>query len=155
MSAVLISEIAIASAEYPSSIWKYAGLDVCADGRGRSRRKEHLIKREYINKGGVVAERDSITFNPWLKTKLRVLAECLIKANNPEYRTIYDNYKHRLQTMPQHAEKTPGHRHAMSLRYMLKWFLRDLYNAWRPLEGLPVAPTYLEAKGGKQHGIAA
>jgi hypothetical protein len=28
----------------------------------------------------------------------------------------------------------------------------DLYNGWRKLEGLPVAPTYFEAKSGKQHG---
>jgi hypothetical protein len=34
---------------------------------------------------------------------------------------------------------------------MIKSFLRDLYNAWRPLEGLPVAPTYNEAKQGHVH----
>jgi len=38
---------------------------------------------------------------------------------------------------------------------MIKMFLVDLYNAWRRLEGLPVAPTYSEAKLGKVHKIAA
>jgi hypothetical protein len=36
----------------------------------------------------------------------------------------------------------------MALRYMIKIFLIDLYNNWRRLEGLPVAPPYSEAKLG-------
>ena len=39
----------------------------------------------------------------------------------------------------------------MAIRYMIKQFLADLYNAWRPLEGLEVAPTYAEAKLGIKH----
>jgi hypothetical protein len=37
MAGVLISEIDIERAEYPSSLWALAGLDVAADGRGRGR----------------------------------------------------------------------------------------------------------------------
>ena len=154
MSAVLISEIDIRKAEYPSSIWKYAGYDVALDGQGRSRRKAHLVRLKYTDKKGEEQERDSITFNPWLKTKLFVLAGCFLKANSP-YREAYDNYKHRLDTMPQHQDKTKGHKHAMAMRYMLKMFLADFYNHWRRLEGLPVAPTYFEAKSGRKHGEAA
>jgi hypothetical protein len=112
MSAVLISEIDITKAEYPSSLHKYAGLDcvivgkyidesgkefiipayqveefyktamsdmvMMAHGRypvelvgvGRSRKEFCLVKKDYISKDGAAKTRDSITFNPFLKTKL-------------------------------------------------------------------------------------
>ena len=158
MAGVIISEIDITQAEYPSSLWKYAGLDVASDGQGRSRRKEHLVKKEYVNKKGKTEERNSITFNPFLKTKLTgVLGASFIKqpADKCKYREIYDGYKHRLENMDAHQEKSKGHRHNMAVRYMIKIFLVDLYNAWRPLEGLAVAPTYSEAKLGKTHRKAA
>lgn len=154
MSAVIISEFDITKAEYPSSLWAYAGFDVGQDGRGRSRRKEHLVKKEYVTKDGDISERDSITFNPWLKTKLYVLATCLIKAGGT-YKAVYDGYKNRLENHPNWVEKTKGHRHAAAMRFMIKRFLVDLYNAWRPLEGLPVAPEYSQDKLGMEHKKAA
>ena len=154
MSGVIISEIDIRKSEYPSSVHKYAGLDVAADGRGRSRKAEHLVLVEYTDKQGETKERNSITFNPWLKTKLYVLATCFIKSGSP-YREVYDNYKHRLEHMPAHADKSKGHRHAMAMRYMIKKFLTDLYAKWRELEGLPVATPYSEGKLGIIHKIAA
>lgn len=152
MSAVIISEIDIHKSKYVSSIWKYAGLDVAPDGAGRSRRAEHLIDREYINAKGEPAVRKSITFNPWLKTKLiGVLASSFLRAGNEKYRKIYDDYKHRLENHDKHKEKTKGHRHDMALRYMIKIFIIDLYANWRKMEGLEVAPTYQEAKLGHKH----
>ena len=151
MSAVIISEIDIARAQYPSSLWKYAGLDVVGSA-GRSRKKEHLREIDYINKEGKPAKRVGITFNPLLKTKLTgVLGPCLIKAKGSSYKPIYDGYKHRLENHPGWAERTKGHRHNAAIRYMVKRFLVDLYNAWRQLEGLPVAPEYSLAKLGLQH----
>jgi hypothetical protein len=158
MAGVIISEIDITKAEYPSSLHKYAGLDVAPDGQGRSRRKEHLEDSEYKDKDGEVQTKKGITFNPFLKTKLvGVLGSSFLKQSPDkcEYRKIYDEYKHRLEHMDAHKEKSKGHRHNMAIRYMIKMFLVDLYNAWRPLEGLPVAPTYSEAKLGKVHKIAA
>lgn len=113
MAAVIISEIDIHKAEYPSSLCKYAGLDVVivgeytndkgikktiraedidlwlenndpdettmlAEGKypvtfngiGRNRRDYSLVKRAYIDKDGKESIRDSISFNPFLKTKL-------------------------------------------------------------------------------------
>ena len=99
-----------------------------------------------------------ITFNPFLKTKLTgVLGASFLKQSPDKcvYRKIYDDYKHRLEHMDAHKEKSKGHRHNMAIRYMIKMFLIDLYNEWRPLEGLPVAPTYTEAKLGKVHNKAA
>lgn len=156
MAGVLLSEIDIAKARYPSSLWKYAGLDVAADGGGRSRKAEHLVKREYVNRAGEAAERNGITFNPFLKTKLiGVLAPSFIKLANPIYAPIYRGYKHRLENHPAHAEKSKGHRDNMAKRYMIKQFLADLHREWRTLEGLPVPPPYSEGKLGIDHRKAA
>ena len=156
MAGVLISEIDIARAAYPSSLWKYSGLDVADDGRGRSRRKEHLVQRTYTDADGAEQVRDSITFNPWLKTKLvGVLGPCLIKAKNETYDPIFRDYKHRLEHHAIYKDVSKGHRQNMAVRHMVKMFLRDLYCAWRPLEGLRVAPSYAEAKLGRVHRQAA
>jgi hypothetical protein len=55
---------------YASTIWKYAGLAVEKDGLGQSRQTQHLIDRQYIDKKGKPQIKKSITFNPFLKTKL-------------------------------------------------------------------------------------
>lgn len=112
IAGIIISEIDIHKAEYPSSLHKYAGLDVvivgfykddsgkehtvpadqieayfaanegavemlaegkypvCVKGMGRSRRDFCLENKSYVNKAGEEAVRRSITFNPFLKTKL-------------------------------------------------------------------------------------
>lgn len=123
MAGVIMSEIDIHRAEYPSSLWKYCGLDVIVTGHyvddqgnkktvraedveafyadgdydkvmiaenkyvinfqnvGRSRKLESLVKREYVKSNGEVAFRDSITYNPWLKTKLiGVLATSFLRC---------------------------------------------------------------------------
>ena len=160
MSAVILSEIDIAKARYPSSLWAYAGLDVVAaaadqEWKGRSRHREHLREIEYTNKDGKVAKRLGITFNPLLKTKLTgVLGPCLIKSGSQPYKAIYDGYKHRLESHPKWAARTKAHRHNAAIRYMIKRFLCDLYAAWRPLEGLPASPEYAAAKLHLTHRAA-
>ena len=152
MGGVIISEIDISKAKYPSSLWKYAGLDVADDGAGRSKRKEHLVDVEYKNKDGKPAIRKGITFNPFLKTKLiGVLGTSFLRQGSPGYRDIYDGYKNRLQNHPQHKDKSKGHRHNMAIRYMIKSFLIDLHGVWRELEGYPAAVPYSEAKLGLLH----
>ena len=158
MAGVILSEINIHAAEYPSSLWKYAGLDVAGDGQGRSRRKEHLVESTYIDADGVEQKKNGISFNPFLKTKLvGVLGSSFIKqsAAKCQYRKIYDDYKHRLENSPAHADKSKGHRHNMAVRYAVKRFLADLYVAWRTLEGLPVANEYSVDKLGIVHHKAA
>jgi hypothetical protein len=118
---------------------------------GRSRRREHLVKRTYINKEGKEAERDSITFNPFLKTKLiGVLGPSFLRTRSP-YSTLYYEYKNRYQTDPNKGgsgEWTKGHIHNAAIRAMMKQFLSDLYGAWRPLEGLPRYDRYDVVKQG-------
>jgi len=158
MAGVILSEINIHAAQYPSSLWMYAGLDVAGDGRGRSRRKEHLVESTYIDADGVEQKKNGISFNPFLKTKLvGVLGSSFIKqsATKCQYRKIYDDYKHRLENSPAHADKSKGHRHNMAVRYAVKRFLADLYVAWRKLEGLPVANEYSVDKLGIVHHEAA
>lgn len=165
MAGVIISEFDIHKARYPSSLWAYAGLDVGADGMGRSRRKEHLRETEYTDRAGKPAKRMGITFNPFLKTKLvGVLGSSFLRAGDSEYVDVYREYKHRLEShvrygVPNDGTKdendriitSKGRRHNMATRYMIKRFLVDLYKAWRALEGLPVAPEYNEAKLGHRH----
>lgn len=156
MAGVIISEIDIQKAIYPSSLWKYAGLSVERDGRGTSKRKEHLIDAEYTDAEGEIKTKKSITFNPFLKTKLvGVLAGSFIKAGNNKYDTIYRDYKLRLENMSAHEEKTKGHRNNMAKRYMIKMFLVDLHREWRALEGLSVAVPYSEGKLDIHHRKAS
>lgn len=151
MAGVLIGEIDIEKARYPSSLWKYAGLDVGDDGAGRSRRAEHLVDREYTAADGEVKTRKSITFNAFLKTKLiGVLATSLLRCGNKHYGGIYADYKHRLES--KWPDTSKGHRHNAALRYMVKMFLVDLHVAWRELERLPVTTPYSEGKLGIVHG---
>lgn len=153
MSGVIISEFDITRAQYPSSFWRYAGLDVGPDGRGRSRRKEHLIEVDYTNKEGEVSTKKSITFNPFLKTKLTgVLGPSFLKASSP-YAEIYYNYKARLQARqdPPWDEATKLHIHNAANRYMLKMFLLDLHLKWRYVAGLERTKPYHEEKLGIIH----
>ena len=170
MAAVLISELDPHKARHASSFWRYAGLDVGDDGRGRSKRADHLVTRPYTTKDGTPSERLSITYNPFLKTKLMgVLAGSFLRSASP-YRAVYDGYKHRLENHAVYgvaAEEalspterkaqgiTKGRRHMMAQRYMVKIFLLDLWKRWRALEGLPVGPSYAEALLGHTHGEEA
>lgn len=155
MGGVIVAEVDIHKARHVSNLWSYAGLDVAADGRGRSRRAEHLVPREYADKKGETQVRQSITFNPFLKTKLLgVLASSFLRVGNEQYRAIYDGYKHRLENHEIHKEKSKGWRHAMAMRYMVKMFLCDLYLTWRPMEGLTITQSYQDAKLGGHRDAA-
>ena len=152
MAAIIISTIDIHKATYASTIHAYAGLDVAADGKGRGKTKAHLVKREYTDAEGKLQLKDSVTFNPFLKTKLlAVLGGAFLKCGSP-YRQSYDNYKHRLQNRVDTKDFTKGHIHNMAIRYMVKRFLADLYENWRALENLPVYNPYEADKlGMKPH----
>jgi len=172
MSAVILAEFDIHKAERISQFWAYAGVDVASDGRGRSRRKEHLVEQTYIDKDGDEQIKNGLSFNPFLKAKLvGVLGSCFVRqpAEESKYRTVYDNYKHRLEHHAVYGvdhdevrkvemkEKTGHkympvlHRHNMALRYTIKIFLQDMWLAWRQIEGLPITAPYNEAVLGHKH----
>lgn len=152
LSAIIITEFDPHKAKYPSSFWAYAGFDVGPDGRGRSKRAEHLRKVTYTDKEGKEATRNGITFNPWLKTKLYLLGTCFVKVRGHKYRDCFDHYKNRLQNHPGWVGRTKKNINDAAIRYAVKQFLIDLYKAWRALEGLEVHPPYHEAKLGLRHG---
>lgn len=159
IAAIIISKIDPHKSKYASSMWKFAGLDVGPDGRGRGRYKEHLVPKTYKNAKGEVTETVGISFDPFLKTKLLgVLGPSLLKAaavtknGTKKYAEAYYNYKNRLENHPVHKTKTPKHRHNMAIRFMIKRFLVDLYEVWRPLEGLTAHDEYSKAKLGLTHG---
>lgn len=124
-------------------------------GDGRSRKKEALVEKKYIDKNGNEATRVGITFNPFLKTKLMgVLSGSFLRAGNEKYAGTYAGYKTWLESNEDWKDATKGHRHQAALRYMIKQFMIDLYVAWRTIEGLPVHPPYHEAKLGHVHRAA-
>lgn len=150
MAAVVITGFDISKAQYCSSLWKYAGYSVEEDGRATGRYTEHLRDIEYTDSKGKPATRKGLKYDPWLRSKLYVLATCMIKLGG-KYRDIYAGYKNRLENHPKWADKTKMHRHLAAIRYMMKRFLVDLYINWRPLEGLPVHEEYSIAKLGMIH----
>ncbi len=144
MAGVLLSEIDINRAKYPSSLWQLAGLDVAKDGRGRQKFREHCVKTE--------DGRLRRVYNAFLKSKLMgVQAEVFIKKKSP-YAEIYYDYKHRLQNSPKFKKNSKMHIHLMSCRYMIKIFLADLFYAWKTLEGQKDLPEmYSSEKLGIEH----
>lgn len=246
LAAIIISEIDWHKCTYPSSLWKYAGVDVvrCAyylddsgskvvlsgyeldamfeesdydpnkplfkNGKqvffeevGRSRKKESLVLKNYTTRDGDSATRPSISFNPFLKTKLigvlgtsfirtgtKILVDGKRMGTEPrkklakqhghtedqsseavigflmtaghtveivrcKYSKVYIDYRNRLDKDPRHQQKSTMHKHNMAVRYMVKRFLVDLYEAGRISEGLPVMPEYAVAKLGLVHGQAS
>lgn len=158
MAAVIISEVDINIPNSIAALHAYAGLDVVKRendegglyGVGRSRKKESLVEKTYRNRDGDEVKTVGISFNPLLKTKLiGVLGTSFIKCNSP-YKKVYNDYKFRLENDPRHKEKTKAHRHAMSVRYMVKIFLAELWTEWRTMEGLELKPAYHVAKLGMQ-----
>lgn len=159
MSAVCLSYFDPYTARHCSSFWKYAGLDVVMeeDSEGNpkfvGRKAWHTEMREYVDSEGNVKEKKSITYNPFVKTKLiGVLGSGFIKAGG-KYRQIYDDYKMRIINRG-NPDLTLGHIHAMAIRYAVKMFLRDMWVEWRTIEGLPVTKPYeVEFLGRNPHGF--
>ena len=87
------------------------------------------------------------TYNQFLKTKiLGVLGSCMLKAKG-EYTTFYYDYKQRKKD---HFDKDLR-LHFSAMRFMIKRFLSDFYEAWRKAEGLPVRCPYEEEYLDKRH----
>jgi hypothetical protein len=110
-----------------------------------------------------------LPYNKRLKTALMgVLASSFIKSRAPYRLEYYDTYKERLKNREGHIcnpdEKrnrqddgkqwnkvSDGHRDMAAKRYMIKMFLKDLYVAWREIEGLTVRKPYAEDYLGRKH----
>ena len=106
-------------------------------------------------------------FNGNLRAVLMgILSPSFLKCTSSYKIEYYDTYKHRLQNSKKevmHCKKggkakmtawkdvNDGHRDMASKRYMIKMFLKDLYVAWREIEGLEVRASYQEVYLGHVH----
>lgn len=164
MAAVILTEIDVNRAETVSKIWQFAGMNPGQvpgkvwKGKGAKRRLQATDK---LVRGDRRTEGFVRPYNQFLKDKLLgVLAGCFHKSRS-DYLVYYRNYRQRLESAGWGNEsKNPtdpdnpraGHQHLASNRYMIKMFIRDLYEAWRKLEGLPVRCPYQEEYLNHKHG---
>lgn len=180
MAAACIAEFDIERATTVSKMWQFAGLnpgEVRAKKIEKVTKKTDTSKaiRTFENAKGekcmiveseIMVRGDRLTpgcvapYNSWLRTKLvGVLAGCMIKCQSSYALDFYYPYKARLEqeqncitgTDKKWAEESKGHRDMAAKRYMIKQFLKDLYVAWRTLEGLPVREPYQVEYLGKRH----
>lgn len=123
--------------------------------------KAIIITDEMI-RGDKMSEGFLSPYNKKLRIALcGVMADCFIKAKNSYRFDFYDTYKTRLENSEYEvaecgknikwSDAKKNHRHRAAVRYMVKMFIKDLYNVWRKLEGLPVRPTYQEEKLQHKH----
>lgn len=186
MAAVCIAYFDIDKARHVSSFWRYAGLDTVPvtndDGtvirEGRAAKHAKFTQVEYVDKDGNTKTKNSLGYNPFVKTKLvGVLADCMLKAGlrsekNPDgsakldkdgkkiryalpdakYVEVYLDYLSRLNNRPDTKDFSDMHKHRMATRYMIKQFLRDLWTIWRSSAGYDITEPYEVAKlGMKPH----
>ena len=170
-AAACIALFDVYKARHAASFWKYAGLNpvqrVNKDGdivvEGNS--KKYTEEFEYTDpKTGEVKTKRGITYNPELKTILlgvtaNNIIKCCIRVEKDEnkkptgivtyygYAVQYRDYKNRKKQ--QHPDQSDGHIHNVAKRWMIRNFVRDLWVAWRTVEGLPVTVPYEQEFLGK------
>ena len=163
MAAVIVTQFDIHKAETVSKMWQFSGMNP-GQVLGKVWKKRGDVRTLVATDKPVRGDKKTpgfvCPFNSFLKSKLLgVLGPSFLKCSSP-YRLYYDNYKHRLESMDWGTEsKNPtdpkrpkaGHQHKASNRFMVKAFLKDLYVAWRTLEGLPVREPYAEEYLNKRH----
>lgn len=162
----IIGEFDIEKATTVSKMWQFAGLNPGLV-KGKKRVDHEDGKVEFVETGEMIRG-DKLTpghvspFNQNLRTALvGVLADGFIKQQNYYAMEFYYPYKARLEqeeNIVMHVGKekqwkdvNKGHRDRAAKRYMIKMFLKDLYVAWRTIEGLPVRPSYQEEYLGHKH----
>jgi len=162
----IIGEFDIEKATTVSKMWQFAGLNPGLV-KGKKRVDHEDGKVEFVETGEMIRG-DKLTpghvspFNQNLRTALvGVLADGFIKQQNYYAMEFYYPYKARLEQEEntvlhvgkekQWKDVNKGHRDRAAKRYMIKMFLKDLYVAWRTIEGLPVRPSYQEEYLGHKH----
>jgi hypothetical protein len=162
----IIGEFDIEKATTVSKMWQFAGLNPGLV-KGKKRVDHEDGKVEFVETGEMIRG-DKLTpghvspFNQNLRTALvGVLADGFIKQQNYYCMEFYYPYKARLEQEEntvlhvgkekQWKDVNKGHRDRAAKRYMIKMFLKDLYVAWRTIEGLPVRPSYQEEYLGHKH----
>ena len=164
-AAHIVAAYDIHKADTISKLWQYTGLNPgMVRGKKRHENKDGTFRIEITDtmiRGDRLTAGFVAPFNKNLRTALcGVLADGFIKAQAPYAMEYYYPYKERLANSDKQTQeiRKPGgkpetiawkdakvaHRDRAAKRFMIKAFLRDLYNVWRPLEGLNVRPPYQE-----------
>lgn len=164
----IISEYDIEKATTVSKLWQFTGLN---PGKVQGKKRvDHKDGSFSLVPTGEMVPGDRRTpgyvapFNKRLRTAMvGVLAEGFIKAQSSYALEYYYPYKERLANEASKiegesqdkgkmwSEVSKGHRDKAAKRYMIKMFLKDLYVAWREIEGLPVRAPYQEEYLGHKH----
>jgi len=167
----IIAEYNIEIATTVSKMWQFTGLNPgMVVGKKRKENKDgtfSYITTDKMIRGDKLTSGFVAPFNKRLrKAMVGVLAEGFIKAKSPYALKYYYPYKERLAQSENFVEvtkkggkkefvawnqTTKDHRHKAAKRYMIKMFLKDLYVAWRTIEGLPVREPYQEEYLGHKH----
>ena len=139
-----------------------AVIDVDTNGipkirkRARSMRDKEMTT--YISKDGSIKTKNYLGYNTTIKGKLMgVLFGVFLKQKDSSgYSQLYKEYRARIEQRPDiKASIEAGNKlrvHNMARRYVIQEFLKDLWMAWRQIEGLPLnGGTYEEAKLGIIH----
>ena len=168
----IIAEYDIHKATTVSKLWQFTGLNPgMVVGKKRIENKDgsfsfastgKMIRGDKLTAGFVAP------FNKRLRTAMvGVMADGFIKAQNEYCMQYYYPYKERLANEDNEVEEISkagakpksiawkdakkAHRDRAAKRYMVKMFLKDLYVAWRTIEGLPVREPYAEEYLGRRH----
>jgi hypothetical protein len=128
---------------------------------------DYIVQTNDLVKGDRPTEGYILPYNKNLRTKLvGILADGFIKSQSSYALEFYYPYKARLEkeesvfndygrekkdSGKKWSEVSKGHRDMAAKRYMIKMFLRDLYVAWREIEGLPIRKPYEEEYLGRRH----
>jgi hypothetical protein len=165
----IIGEYDIHRADTVSKLWQFTGLNPGmvpgkkrvedGDGEAHYELTGQMVRGDKLTPGHVAP------FNKRLRTAMvGVMADGFIKAQNEYCMRFYYPYKARLEQEANKvggddaakawSDESKGHRDRAAKRYMVKMFLRDLYVAWRGIEGLPVREPYAVEYLGKKHAAA-
>lgn len=127
--------------------------------RKRARTMRDKEVTTYLSKDGTIKTKAYLGYNAQLKGKLMgVLFGVFLKQKDSSgYAKIYYDYRARLEQRPDIKAKLASGTgklrvHNMARRRVIQEFLKDLWLAWRAMEGLPLnGGTYEEAKLGHYH----
>jgi len=168
-AAWIVGWIDIEKATTVSKIWQYCGMNPGqVQGKKRKELKNgefEIITTDEMIRGDKLTKGFISPYNKDLKTALLgVMADSFIRSQNKYCAEFYYPYKARLEQSDKviiesgkeimWSEATKGHRDRAARRYMVKYFLLDLYIAWRTLEGLSVREPYSNEYLGKVHNAA-
>ena len=160
MAGVIISQFDIHKAPTVSNLVSFAGL---APGKDRREKGKKCPYNQFLRAklcgvlGGSFLKSKSVPYSRYYYDHKLRLENSYYKVeerlrNEDKKKKQYKGMKSRIVPW---REAYPDHRHKAAIRKMIKEFLKDLYVAWREIEGLPIRKPYEEEYLDKVHHKAA